>query len=134
MYALRRIEKVLRQSPQPVLHPQVVLTVEASPAQEMPARIEVGTVVAGQRSVPTRWRTTCTRPPIYNGDYGVLGPIGNAGPDGSRVRPPVLTADQARERLDLTADRFVFYRAASDDRARVLYRRYDGCYGLLVAV
>ncbi|TCN27644.1 ribosomal subunit interface protein [Kribbella orskensis] len=231
MYALRKIVKVLRQTPQPVLHAQVVLTVEANPAQDRPARVEVGAVVAGHTirahamaddlhkaadlvvdrlrrrldavrarrrsrlrrhgteilqwrhgglpsrpvneprpngagSHPVVKRKTFVLAPmtpgeaadqmelldhdfylfadrdtgadavVYrrcNGDYGVLGPIGSAGPDGSGVRPPVLTPEQARERLDLTADRFVFYRAASDERARVLYRRYDGCCGLLVA-
>ncbi|TDU83771.1 ribosome-associated translation inhibitor RaiA [Kribbella voronezhensis] len=70
----------------------------------------------------------------HDGGYGVLGPTADAaGPQGSCSRPPVLTAAQARERLALTADRFLFYRDPDDDRARVLYRRYDGSYGLLVA-
>ena len=67
-----------------------------------------------------------------DGSYGVLGPTADAvGPEGAR--PPVLTAAQAKERLELSGDRFVFYRDAPDSRPRVLYRQYDGCYGLLIA-
>lgn len=47
--------------------------------------------------------------------------------------PPVLTAAQAKERFEATADRFLFYRDPVDDRAHVLYRRYDGRFGVLVA-
>jgi ribosome-associated translation inhibitor RaiA len=70
----------------------------------------------------------------HNGDFGVLGPTaGAAGPQGSCSRPPILTAAQAKERLAFTTDRFLFYTDPGDDRGRVLYRRYDGSYGLLVA-
>jgi hypothetical protein len=40
----------------------------------------------------------------------------------------------ARERLDLSGERFVFYRDPVDDRGRVLYRRRDGHYGLITSI
>jgi hypothetical protein len=39
--------------------------------------------------------------------------------------------DAARAVLDLSDAPFVFYVDPSDDRGRVLYRRYDGHYGLV---
>jgi ribosomal subunit interface protein len=42
-----------------------------------------------------------------------------------------LTEALARERLDLSGERFVFYQDPDDDRGRVLYRRRDGHYGLI---
>lgn len=44
---------------------------------------------------------------------------------------PRLTLDEAIERLDVTSDPFVFYRDVDDGQAQVLYRRYDGHYGLI---
>jgi ribosome-associated translation inhibitor RaiA len=70
----------------------------------------------------------------HDGSFGVLGPTAGAtGPHESCGAPPALTAAQAKERLEVSTDRFLFYRDPSDDRARVLYRRYDGRFGLLVA-
>ena len=70
----------------------------------------------------------------HGGSVGVLGPTAGAtGPYESCGAPPVLTAAQGRERLEVTTDRFLFYRDPTDDRGRVLYRRYDGRFGLLVA-
>jgi ribosomal subunit interface protein len=69
-----------------------------------------------------------------DGSFGVLGPTAGAtGPHEYRGAPPVLTIAQAKERLAVTTDRFLFYRDPIDDRGRVLYRRYDGRFGLLVA-
>jgi len=45
--------------------------------------------------------------------------------------PPRLSESQARERLDVSGERFVFYVDPADGRGRVLYRRYDGHYGLI---
>jgi ribosome-associated translation inhibitor RaiA len=47
-------------------------------------------------------------------------------------RPARETIDTARTMLDLTHDRFVFFVDMDADRACVLYRRYDGHYGLVV--
>lgn len=47
--------------------------------------------------------------------------------------PPVLTEAEARTRLDLAGEPFVFYRDPDDGRGRVLYVRYDGHYGLITA-
>ncbi len=44
---------------------------------------------------------------------------------------PVLRVDEAIERLDVGADRLVFFANASTGRGNVLYRRYDGHYGLI---
>lgn len=44
---------------------------------------------------------------------------------------PELTAEQAGDRLDSSNEPFVFYRDTDTDRGCVLYRRYDGHYGLI---
>ncbi len=49
----------------------------------------------------------------------------------SPVRPATMTTEEARETLDLTDRPFVFFLDPGDGRGRVLYRRYDGHYGLL---
>ncbi len=46
--------------------------------------------------------------------------------------PPRLTDEEARGRLDVDAEPFVFYLEAGTGRGSVLYRRYDGHYGLIV--
>jgi len=46
---------------------------------------------------------------------------------------PTLTEAQARERLDVGGEPFVCYLDPIDGRGRVLYRRYDGHYGLIAA-
>jgi ribosome-associated translation inhibitor RaiA len=47
--------------------------------------------------------------------------------------PPVLGEVQARQRLDVGGEPFVFYLDAESGNAVVLYRRYDGHYGLIAA-
>jgi ribosome-associated translation inhibitor RaiA len=70
----------------------------------------------------------------HDGTFGVPGPTADAtGPYEYCGAPPLLTGAQAKERLEITTDRFLFYRDPGDGRGRVLYRRYDGRYGLLVA-
>ncbi|HEX6335374.1 MAG TPA: sigma 54 modulation/S30EA ribosomal C-terminal domain-containing protein [Jiangellaceae bacterium] len=44
---------------------------------------------------------------------------------------PVLTLAEARERLDATGLPFLFFAEPASGRGRVLYRRYDGHYGLV---
>lgn len=44
---------------------------------------------------------------------------------------PVLTVDEARERLDAGGERLVLFADAATGRANVLYLRYDGHYGLV---
>lgn len=44
---------------------------------------------------------------------------------------PVLLLDDAIERLNLSGDRFVFFVDAQTRSGNVLYRRYDGHYGLI---
>jgi ribosome-associated translation inhibitor RaiA/cold shock CspA family protein len=46
--------------------------------------------------------------------------------------PPRLGLDEAIELLNLSGERFVFYEDAGTGRGNVLYRRYDGHYGLIV--
>lgn len=47
---------------------------------------------------------------------------------------PTLTLEEAQEMLDASDVPMVFFVAAEAGRGRVLYRRYDGHYGLIVAV
>jgi ribosome-associated translation inhibitor RaiA len=44
---------------------------------------------------------------------------------------PEMTTDDATQRLDLSEEPFVFYRDAATSRGCVLYRRYDGHYGMI---
>ena len=48
------------------------------------------------------------------------------------ARPPILNVDDAERFLDLGDLPFVFFLDPEDGRGRVLYRRYDGHYGLIV--
>ncbi|GAB3789777.1 ribosome hibernation promotion factor [Nocardioides ungokensis] len=47
--------------------------------------------------------------------------------------PPTLTDGEARTRMDADGEPFVFYVDAAGGGGRVLYRRYDGHYGLIEA-
>jgi ribosome-associated translation inhibitor RaiA len=49
----------------------------------------------------------------------------------SAARPPTLTTDEAVEALELGGLRALFFVDRDDARGRVLYRRYDGHYGLV---
>jgi len=49
----------------------------------------------------------------------------------NRQHPPVLTLAEAEERLDTGHERFVFFVNAETGRGNVIYRRYDGHYGLI---
>lgn len=44
---------------------------------------------------------------------------------------PVLSEAEAKEHVDASGDRFLFFVSARDGRGHVLYRRYDGHYGLI---
>jgi hypothetical protein len=44
---------------------------------------------------------------------------------------PALTVDEARERFDVSGEPFLFFADASTGRGNVIYRRYDGHYGLI---
>lgn len=51
-----------------------------------------------------------------------------------RLGPPAaLSEAQAKERLDVGGEPFVFFRESGGRPAKVLYRRYDGHYGLITA-
>lgn len=49
----------------------------------------------------------------------------------SKQHPPELTLDEAKERLDTSHERFVFFVNPDSQRGNVIYRRYDGHYGLI---
>lgn len=49
----------------------------------------------------------------------------------STVVPVQLTVAEAEERLDTGLETFVFFVNAESERGNVLYRRYDGHYGLI---
>jgi ribosomal subunit interface protein len=53
-------------------------------------------------------------------------------PEGARAAAP-MTEEQAVEHLDLAGAPFVFHLDPGTGRGRVLYRRYDGHYGLITA-
>jgi len=74
-----------------------------------------------------------------NGEYALLAPADRA-PDLSTCVAPVtmssrvaarLTEGEAVELLDLTDEPFVFFSDDTSERGTVLYRRYDGNYGLI---
>jgi len=50
----------------------------------------------------------------------------------SPLRPSTLSEAEAMSLLDLGDEHFVFFLDAESGRGRVLYRRYDGHYGLIV--
>jgi hypothetical protein len=55
-------------------------------------------------------------------------------PTALRVDPapaPVMLLEDAIERLNLSGERFVFFVEAQTRRGKLLYRRYDGHYGLI---
>lgn len=45
--------------------------------------------------------------------------------------PATSTVDEARQRLDVTGERFVFFADATTGRGNIVYRRYDGHHGLI---
>jgi len=47
------------------------------------------------------------------------------------VAPPALTVPEAMQLLDLDGERLVFFANAATGRGNVLYRRFDGHYGLV---
>jgi ribosomal subunit interface protein len=49
----------------------------------------------------------------------------------ARRTPPELTLDDAEERLDTSRESFVFFINVDTERGNVVYRRYDGHYGLI---
>ena len=61
---------------------------------------------------------------------GVPAPTGDVADEGPA---PLLDETEARERLELSGEPFVFYTDRDTGRGRVLYLRYDGHYGLIVA-
>lgn len=63
--------------------------------------------------------------PSPGGGYGVSGGAGSG--------VPALTAGQAKERLALSGDRFLFFHDPDAGQDQVLYRRYDGALGLITA-
>lgn len=68
------------------------------------------------------------------GGYGVQGGPDEAsvGPVTREPDPPELTNDLARARMDAGQEALLFYRDPDTGDGRVLYRRYDGHYGLIV--
>ncbi|HEX6299822.1 MAG TPA: HPF/RaiA family ribosome-associated protein [Acidimicrobiia bacterium] len=79
---------------------------------------------------------------VYEEDDRVaLRKIDGSKPDEARLRPgvqvsrtpaPTITVEDAVSRLNLSGMPFVFFRDAESRSASVLYRRYDGHYGLIV--
>jgi ribosome-associated translation inhibitor RaiA len=69
--------------------------------------------------------------------YAVMGTVvpPEASPPGEGVvigpDAPLFTEDEARIRLDLSDEPFVFYRDPVTRQGRLMYRRFDGHYGLI---
>ena len=62
------------------------------------------------------------------------GPVDTVAPISLSPRhAPTMALEDAVELLDLSEDRFVFYGDTASGRGQVLYRRYDGHYGLITA-
>jgi ribosome-associated translation inhibitor RaiA len=73
---------------------------------------------------------------LDGGSYGVQGaaPRPGATPEAAVVwepAPPTLTDDEARARLDVDDEPFVFYLDEATGEGRVIYVRYDGHYGIV---
>jgi len=73
------------------------------------------------------------------GDYELLEPTPSdaaaramAPVRSSALRPGTMTPEDAVERLNLGDEPYVYFLDPDDGRGRVLYRRYDGHYGLIV--
>ncbi|MEV7027010.1 sigma 54 modulation/S30EA ribosomal C-terminal domain-containing protein, partial [Kitasatospora sp. NPDC093558] len=66
---------------------------------------------------------------------GELGELDKLAGLGEHPEPvPCLDLRQAARQLWLTGRPFVFHADPGDGRGRVLYRRYDGHYGLITPV
>lgn len=77
---------------------------------------------------------------VYRDDLGTLSVRGDVVVDGENAAllvragaAPTLTEPEAKERLELTGDPFMFYLEPGTGRGRVLYLRYDGHYGVIAA-
>ena len=78
---------------------------------------------------------------VYEGDDGVaLRKIDGSTPPEEEIRvdirvneaaAPRIEVDDAIERLNVSDEPFIFFQDDDTDRASVLYRRYDGHYGLV---
>ena len=78
------------------------------------------------------YRLTCVDP--GGGGIGVAAEAGQPAPPGlvvSRRPTPQLSLDQAVERLDSAGEDRVFFANSDSGRGTVVYRRYDGHYGLI---
>jgi len=75
----------------------------------------------------------------HNGDgrFAVRGEVVPEGETATLVTmvgaAPRLSESEAKSRLDLTGEPFIFYLDAESGRGRVMYLRYDGHYGLITA-
>jgi ribosome-associated translation inhibitor RaiA len=76
-----------------------------------------------------------------DGEFDLLS-AGDALPELAHTAAPVhltgkavveSTVEEAKERLDVTAEPFVFFRSTVNGRGHVLYRRRDGHYGVISA-
>src|SRR5690606_18075310 len=73
-----------------------------------------------------------------NGSYGLLrqNPDNESEPmDGielAKAVPPRLSVEEAIDRIGVTDEKFLFFVDEETDAGSVLYRRYDGHYGLIV--
>ncbi len=73
----------------------------------------------------------------HEAGYAVLGDVGDTESTAGAVvlegAAPVMSEQEARAHLDLAGQPYVFYLDRDTGRGRVLYVRYDGHYGLILA-
>lgn len=85
-----------------------------------------GTVGVLYRGVPSGYRLALVAPEVAEELAPFEQPV-----TVSRHQPPCLREEDAPERLRLLGLPFLFYIDAAAGRASILYRRYDGHYGLI---
>lgn len=64
-------------------------------------------------------------------DEDPVGDVATAAQITVEPRPPRLSLDEATERLDASDEPFVFFIDPATERGAVVYRRYDGHYGMI---
>lgn len=77
-----------------------------------------------------------SREPDGSYTYRAIGTVMNPPPSSDRViastvAVPRLALEEAVDRIGVTGERFVFFENRDTSRGNVLYRRYDGDYGLV---
>ena len=116
--AVEKVRSALRAAHEAVLFVRVRLTAAAGPAVERPAVAQVDIDLNGYRLAQADPRPRR------------LGPL-DPSITVSEIPAPVLTLAEATTRLEALGRPFLFFVDAAAGRGNLLYRRYDGHYGLI---